>query len=194
MTIDPRQARTSAALRAALVRLLAHRALDTISVSDLCREAGVHRTTFYKHAKDVDRFAVATFSADLDALSAVTPETDDPAETAGDYLNAMRRLLEMLAEQRPVYRALFASSARGAFRAAIGTRLIFRVHLALEHFAASDVAGAPRSARDQDEASAFIAGALVGVLDVWTRENDTDADAAASRILRLMPGWWPVRA
>lgn len=194
MTIDPRQARTSAALRAALVRLLAHRPLDTISVSELCREAGVHRTTFYKHAKDVDRFAVATFSADLDALAAVSPESDDPVETAGAYLAAMRGLLEMLAEQRPVYRALFASSARGAFRAAVGARLVYRVHLALEHFAASGVVGAPRIARDQDEAAAFIAGALVGMLDVWTQEDDTDADAAASRVLRLMPGWWPVRA
>jgi AcrR family transcriptional regulator len=194
VSVDPRQARTSAALRAALVRLLGRRALDTITVSELCREAAVHRTTFYRHAERVDAFAVSVFSAELDALSDVRPTSTDAAAAATDYLAALRRTLEHLAAHRPIFRALFASSARGAFRAAVEDRLRHRARLALELFADAGVPGAPSDPRALTETAAFIAGAMVGVLDVWTQEEDADADAATSRLLALMPRWWPARA
>ena len=39
--------------------------------------------------------------------------------------------------------------------------------------------------------AAFIAGALVGAIEVWTMADDGDAAAASARIARLMPRWWP---
>lgn len=193
MTVDPRQARTSAALRAALAGLLAQQPLDDISVAELCRAAGVHRTTFYRHADDVHRFAVTTLAGDLDALSDVTPASDDADAASRTYLNALRDTFALLAERRVVYRALFASSARGAFRSVLVDAQRHRAQLALDYFAESGVPGVPEAGRDRAEAAAFIAGALVGVMDVWTREDDTDADAAGVRVLALMPWWWPIR-
>ena len=49
---DPRQERTRAALREALVDLLTEREFDAISVSALCRRAGIARPTFYLHCKE----------------------------------------------------------------------------------------------------------------------------------------------
>src|SRR5690348_10183957 len=115
MQSDPRQIRTRQALAAALVRLLARQQLDTISVAELCREAGVHRTTFYGHAESVREFALAEFSRDIDRIAEVDvePAAEQPAEVADRYLGSMRRILDHVTEERAGYRTLFGPATRG---------------------------------------------------------------------------------
>ncbi|GAB6930457.1 TetR/AcrR family transcriptional regulator [Paenibacillus sp. JCM 10914] len=50
---DQRVIKTKTALHQALVALLKTNALESISVSALCREASVNRGTFYLHYKDI---------------------------------------------------------------------------------------------------------------------------------------------
>lgn len=193
MSEDPRQTRTREALGAALVRLLATEPLSRVSVASLCREAGVHRTTFYGHADGVESFAISWFTRDLDELSAVAPVSDTPRDVAGEYLRALQDILGRIAADRSIFRAMFAPSTRGAFRAALEERFRSRAALALQVLDAHGTAGLPESAQAREEAAAFIAGALVGVVEVWTREDDDDAGAASRRVLSLMPRWWPLR-
>ena len=189
---DPRQARTRESLGAALVRLLESVPLEEVSVARLCREAGVHRTTFYGHADSVDAFAVTWFTRDLDQLSAVDATSESSHGIAGEYLDALRALLAHVAAERPVFRAMFASSSRGAFRAALEERLRSRAPTALTALDEHGATGVPQGARAREEAAAFIAGALVGVVEVWARDGDDDVRAASARILALMPPWWPL--
>ncbi|MDY0909933.1 TetR/AcrR family transcriptional regulator [Microbacterium sp. CFBP9034] len=192
MREDPRQTRTREALGSALVRLLQVQPLDELSVAALCREAGVHRTTFYGHADGVDTFAVAWFTRDIDDLSAVAPAAESPRDVAGEYLHALRATLQHVAAQRTVFRAMFASGSRGALRSALEERLRSRAALAIDVLDAHGAAGLPSGGRARVEASAFIAGGLVGVIEAWTQESDDDADAAGARVLALMPRWWPL--
>ncbi|WP_461471507.1 TetR/AcrR family transcriptional regulator [Microbacterium sp. HJ5] len=192
MTDDPRQARTREALGAALSRLLASEPLDAVSVARLCREAGVHRTTFYGHADSVDAFAVAWFTRDLDRLSAVEVTAESPRAVAGEYLAALRSLLDHVATQRAAFVAMFGSTSRGAFRAALEESLRARARLAIAVLDEYGAPGVPQGGRAREEAAAFIAGALVGIVEVWTRADDDDAVAASRRVLALMPPWWPL--
>lgn len=193
MAEDPRTTRTRLALRDALRTLLATHTLDDVSVSLLCRMAGVHRTTFYGHAPGVRQFAVAEFAADLDRIAtvAVDAEEETPGQVARRYLGSLRDLLAHLVDDRTVYRALLTSDSRGSFRAALEGRLRARAEQALGVFASQGVVGVPADPRDQAEAAAFIAGALVGVIDVWTLSDHTDVIDAGARITALMPRWWP---
>ncbi|QJD82071.1 TetR/AcrR family transcriptional regulator [Cohnella herbarum] len=50
---DLRVVKTKQALHQALLALLKTRTLESISVSTLCREAGINRGTFYLHYKDI---------------------------------------------------------------------------------------------------------------------------------------------
>ena len=52
--LDPRIARSKAALREALIALMEERGLDGFTVGDLCTRAGLNRGTFYNHFKDKD--------------------------------------------------------------------------------------------------------------------------------------------
>lgn len=193
MNEDPRQRRTRESLGAALARLLQTEPLDDISVAELCREASVHRTTFYAHADSVHDFALAEFARSIDRLSEVTVEPGEgpPARVAARYFASLRHVLQHVVDDRDAYRALFGSSTRGVFRSALDARLRERARLAIEVWAREGVAGAPREEDAAAEAAAFIAGALTGAIEVWAHSDDTDADAAASRFSHLMPRWWP---
>ncbi|WP_439591127.1 TetR/AcrR family transcriptional regulator [Microbacterium sp.] len=193
MAEDPRTTRTRQALRDALRTLLATHSLDDVSVSLLCREAGVHRTTFYAHAPGARQFAVTEFTADLDRIATVDVDAEEetPDRVARRYLASLRALLDHLVDDRTVYRALLTSDSRGSFRAALEGRLRARAEQAIDVFADQGVVSVPDDPRGRAEAAAFIAGALVGVIDVWTLSDDTDATAAGSRIAALMPPWWP---
>lgn len=193
MTEDPRQARTRQALSDALRRLLAARPLGEISVAALCREAGVHRTTFYGHAQGVEDLLVDLIGREIDQAATV----DVPAEmalpdAAARYTGALGQLLDRVAAERPLFRSLLSSSSRGLLLAALERDLRVRVRLALDVFGVRDVTGTP-AAPAREEAAAFVAGALVGFIDVWAHEDDSDSAAAARRVLGLMPAWWPLR-
>ena len=192
---DPRQLRTRVALTSALLRLLERAPLDEISVAALCREAGVHRTTFYGHAPNVHAFALAVFTQDLDQLTAVTvePAAETPEHIAERYFDSLTRVLEHVADERAGYRALFGSAGRGVFRAALDERMRRRARIALEVWRAKRVPGAPVADAAVDEAAAFIAGGLVGAVETWAMGDETDAAASAARIAALMPRWWPRR-
>jgi len=195
VTEDPRQRRTRESLGAALARLLAVSQLDDVSVAELCREAGVHRTTFYAHADSVHDFALAEFSRSIDRLSEVPvePGEESSAHVAARYFASLQEVLRHVLDDRAAYRALFGSSTRGVFRGALEDRLRTRARLAIDVWADGAVPGAPTRDSDKAEAAAFISGALVGVIEVWARSEDDDADAAAIRFTRLMPMWWPNR-
>lgn len=87
-SLDPRL------LRAALVRLLADRPLAAVSVAELCREAGVHRTTFYKHAAGVDEFAVTMLTEEIDAIAAIGVDIATEADAAAAEARTFRLMPE----------------------------------------------------------------------------------------------------
>jgi AcrR family transcriptional regulator len=193
MQLDPRQVRTRQALAAALARLLEAKPLDEISVAELCREAGVHRTTFYGHFDGVAEFALAEFSRGIDEIAEV--EVEAGAETsvavADRYLASMRAILDLVAAERAGYRTLFGPGTAGVFRGVLDARLRHRARLALEVWRAQAVPGAPRTDAAVEQAAAYIAGGLVGAIETWARSDETDASAEAARISTLMPSWWP---
>ena len=186
--------RTRAALTDALLRLLERMPIDAITVAALCREAGVHRTTFYGHAPSVHAFALMVATQDLDRLAVVTAGANEtPEHLAERYLDSLVRVLEHVAEERTGYRALFGSSSRGVFRAALDERMRHRARIALDVWRAKRIPGAPMSDTALEEAAAFIAGGLVGAIEAWAMGDETDAAASAARIAALMPAWWPRR-
>ncbi len=193
MSEDPRQRRTRESLGAALARLLATESLDDISVAELCREAGVHRTTFYAHADSVRDFALAEFSRTIDDLSAVTVEPGEgsPEVVATRYFIALRHVLEHVVEDREAYRSLFGSSTRGVFRSALEAPLRARARLAIEVWTREGVPGVPSGEPGIAEAAAYIAAGLAGAIEVWALNDENDAEAAAVRFASLMPRWWP---
>lgn len=222
MLEDPRRVRTREALRRALLGLLEDESLASISIAALCEAAGVHRTTFYKHAGSIEEFAADVITRELDAIATIDTGASDPIDA---YRQAMVDVLVHVAGERELYRPLLSSRWGGALRTTIDERLRARVRIALDVFAAlqvdaREVADPRRSGQpgepdapgqpgalgqpgqpgqtDQsipahrEEIAAFISGGLVGTIVLWAQSDDLDAEGWAARVQALMPPWWPV--
>lgn len=192
MSMEPRIARTRNALTTALLRLLDDTQLEAITVAGLCREAGVHRTTFYGHHRDVVDFAASVFVDELDAIARVDIDahTSLAAPAVSDaYAESLRQMLEHIARERTTYRALFASPVGSGFRGSLTARIRDRALAALAVWKRQGIA----TTVDDAAAASYISGGIVGSLEHWAASELTDSAAYALTINDLMPRWWPRR-
>lgn len=92
--------KTKQALLDALTRLLSHFRLDEISVSQLCKEAGINRTTFYKYyAIPMD---VLTENVD-EILNEILYRKDIPQRELPDYMTLICQTIYRNRELMSVY-------------------------------------------------------------------------------------------
>lgn len=162
-TADPRTRRSRTDLEAALRQLIAERDLGRISVSDLTKLAGVNRSTFYEHYKDVDELAIAACTAVFDELVAASPATVryPPPENQPDA-NPLTTLFAHVKEYAPLYRALLTEDGSARMINHVHERMATAVHSALT----DDPPGT-----GHDPVSAFGAGAVLGAVLDWLRHG-----------------------
>lgn len=192
MLEDPRRVRTREALRRALLGLLEDESLASISIAALCEAAGVHRTTFYKHASSIEEFAADVITRELDAIATIDTGASDPIDA---YRQAMVDVLVHVAGERELYRPLLSSRWGGALRTTIDERLRARVRIALDVFAALTQDGSNGGPRDSlpvsQPANQLVSqpgrqrerlhdGGLGRQLD-WQRERERERERGAQR-------------
>lgn len=108
--LDPRQIRSAAALRSALLRLLERKGFDQITVKEICKEAGVHNATFFRHHPDKDALLDHVATEEIDRLVAISLP-------AGHNRRGYRALCDYVDKHRTLWSALLTGGAGGAMRA-----------------------------------------------------------------------------
>ncbi|MEO8907965.1 MAG: TetR/AcrR family transcriptional regulator [Microbacteriaceae bacterium] len=188
---EPRASRTLHTMTDALLRLLEREELTGISVSQLCREAGVHRTTFYGHYSSVTELATDIFVRVIDGIATIEffepDEEVTPGAASAEYLASLEHILAHVADHRAVYRSLFHADLGSGFRHALTDRLRHRVEIAMRLWQRHGIA----DNLDVQTAAAYIAGCLVAAIESWTSSTKVDSSAHAHEIMLLMPAWWP---
>ncbi|MCZ4550806.1 hypothetical protein BH683_019900 [Williamsia sp. 1138] len=185
---DPRTVRTVEGLRAALREILKSVPLDQISVSELCRAAGVQRTSFYTHYPSVGDLLTAML------VEAVEDELDAPDMTGlsiGEVAVAFQRTLTsaygVVTRDRGLFQAGFMSNGSSSLRRALTDMFTRRLRVALQvwisHGVATDV--------DADVAVPFAAGGLTGSMEAWVCGDREDEVRWADSVRDQMPPWWP---
>lgn len=113
MAKDARAARSSAALRDALLKLLERKAFDQITVRDICAEAGVHYATFFRHhaSKEALLEDVAT-----EQIATLVDLTLPIKEATGDR-TAFAALCAYVDEHRTLWSILLNGGAGAVMRA-----------------------------------------------------------------------------
>ncbi|MGS2648217.1 TetR/AcrR family transcriptional regulator [Streptosporangium sp. G12] len=171
---DRRVRRTHTALARALIELVEERDLSRITVADVAERAGVSRSTFYDHYRDVHELAEAACTAMIDglieSLPGPGPETADPAPEATQSLEAF---FASLAEHAGLYRTLLGPQGSARVVDHIRRRIAAAVHERLHQITADDPVGysGPPSDIPHDVPAAFTAGALIGVAADWLQRG-----------------------
>ncbi|MGW4796820.1 TetR/AcrR family transcriptional regulator [Nonomuraea sp. NPDC004297] len=183
---DPRVRRTQAALRATLIELVQHRDLSAISVADVAERAGVSRSTFYDHYRDVHELAAAACTAMIDELIEAIPggpPGPDAADPSGAKTDTLLTFFAHLAEHAGLYRSVLGP--RGSARVMEHVR--HRATVAV--YAHRTATGVPDLTADtpHDVPAAFTAGALLGVATDWLHRGcPTSPAEVAARTLPLL--------
>ena len=186
---EPRALRSRTLILAAVREAVVDTPVDQLTVTGICRRAGVHRVTFYGHWPDVQAAASEAFAEVIDRLAAVdesdVADAATPVDLAVYYERALVAQLTEIRDHRAVYRSLAASPA---FARRLLESLADRAGLAVRALAAL---GVVVPGNDVGLATAHIAGGVVSASLYWASTDDEDVETAARIIYAQLPAWWP---
>lgn len=106
MKSDQRVIITKMMLKEALLKLLHTRQLNKITITDLCRESGINRATFYRHyeePKDIlneIRYSIFEDIKNIEKQSNINSSEDQLLEQVCQYFFENRELLNILFKYR----------------------------------------------------------------------------------------------
>jgi AcrR family transcriptional regulator len=186
---EPRALRSRTLILAAVREAVVDTPVDQLTVTGICRRAGVHRVTFYGHWPDVRAAASDAFAEAMDGMAAVgegdVATASTPVELAGRYERALLDQLEEIRLHRQVYRTLAESSV---FSARLLGLLHSRAELAVRSLMR---AGVPVPGADSGIAAAHLAGGVAAASVLWANADSDDVQSALADFVAQLPGWWP---
>ena len=162
---DLRVVKTKKALHQALLALLKTKSLESISVSVLCRQAGVNRGTFYLHYKDVG----ALFDEHLhDLLQDLEESYYEPYRHVsrlipGDLDPSTIRIFHHVKKYRPFYEIVFDRRSSLSYYYALLAKI--------KSLMQSSSSAYPLNDFDLTLLVAYQANALMGLLIQWSEDG-----------------------
>lgn len=175
--IDRRVARTQAALRGALIRLLRRKEYADITVQEILDEANIGRSTFYAHCSGKDRLVRLSFRLLRAELVAAVRAEQDPAPLLGFSLP----IIQHLADHRDLY---------GAFvRGRVQELLFDELRQLVLDLAKRDLKNLPASnAIPPEVVLQFVAGAFTALLAWWINGKASLAPEALDAMFQQLVG------
>ena len=155
---DKRIRRTKKLLRQALTRLMQQKDFQSITVTDVVREADINRGTFYAHYRDVydlrDKIETGMIEDFRGMIAAIRP-----SETVTLKL-VLSRLMDYLEENREIVTALIKVNAPDGFgKKMIGVIEECRMELL------------PYRSVEDAYAARFLATGVIGMTEKWITES-----------------------
>jgi AcrR family transcriptional regulator len=186
--VDARIEATRRQLKGAILVIAAQRDVNTITVAELARAAGIDRSTFYSHASSPLELLERVLSEDLDPLRVEIEQVLEQAPWSLAEVGA--RLTARLIDHVERYDAVYADRAGGSPSSALHTVLSGHMRVSLEvlfaHLGAMDDSSPLASAY----MAAFIAHGIVGAVSVWLATPAPRDRAHLESVLDLVYSLW----
>ena len=189
---DARQRRTHQALVAAILDLATEHPLRDVSVSQLARTAGVHRSTVYQHADSPQALLSDAFMEELDALrdEYVVGQTGQGLAEAQRLI--VMAVLEHLESHATIYRRELVDPSNH-LHAMLRDHFHDSVRYMLDTYdlGPTSLNGVPER-MFRDLTSRWFADASVGAMTAWLMApapRDPELYWKTTRL--LTPDWWP---
>lgn len=192
--MDPQFRRSQSALRAAIYELASTRSPTDVSVTELCRAAGVTRETFYRHASSPLQLLADALDAEIARLPRAWGKAvavQDPARLFPDTARAILRHVALHAE---VYRAAMQPGLLSPLR----TNLEQMMRPTLVEYLQVHPEVIPEPVDPSDTAglgvlASYAASGCVGAIEWWLKEPVLDLDRGVRLLIAATPAFWMSR-
>jgi AcrR family transcriptional regulator len=177
--MDPRQAKSRAALIAAAITLVDERDVADISVTDLAGRAGLTRMTFYQHFPDRDSLLQA---AGVERFESALVDFGEAAGQRRGLVAGSKALLDLLSKNRVFYQRLLNGTSGIQTYQAIQTFLGDRIAIAAS-FDGIELADAQRL---------FLGGGAMAHISHWLNDEAEPvfpADSTAESIAAMIANY-----
>ena len=177
--IDIRVKKTKERLKSTLLSLMHSKSIDRISISEICRESGINRNTFYQHYTDIRDLLGEIEGEFMESLFSAVTISGDSIRSVKDI---MLLLLETIKQHQDICLLLFSDNGDKNFLRNI---LMFALPSAVENWV-------KELGMNEDEATVlylYIMGGAVNVIEAWMKEEvqaplDEVADKLNSLIMK----------
>lgn len=165
--------------------------LSQISVSEICRTAGVHRTTFYKHFESVADLAGLAVTDLIDRITTLEPAAADAdgsgrPRTARSYSEWLTALVDHVGRRRETYRSILGPKGDPGLQRALSEHLVAKARLALE----TAGVGEDNLAMDATAASLVLGHGSYGAIVAMVTSDGLYAAETAEVYFSAMPPAW----
>jgi len=214
--MDPRQQRTTDTLRSVVFALAAEQPIESVTVSEISRRAGITRATFYNQAASPADLLARFLTVELDDVRNhfFALVASDGIAVVDAWSTSEQELVAHLIRHAAIYEAGLSEAGGRHLGPTLRALLVDHIELSLHHHLRLNPGIVPRDSTATDDAdsptpdhasstdtsaldfeaemhAAFAAQGLVGALEVWLRSGEARSAEEASRIiLRSMPAWW----
>jgi AcrR family transcriptional regulator len=189
--MDPRFRRSRDALRAAVLEFAAAMPVADLSVTAICRKAGLTRTTFYQHAASPVDLLADALGDEIAQVIAAFQDDDGSIRAGAGFRDSERALLQHIADRALVYRGALSPHLLPQLRANIERVIRAGLVAHLRRYPQSLPAGV--AAGDEGALSllaAYAAGGTVAAIELWLVDEPADVDRGVRLILAASPDFW----
>ena len=179
-------------LRAAALELAAERPIGQLSVTELCRAAGVTRDSFYRFAAGPEELLASAIAAEIDAPTPVDLTGLDLAQVGDVLFGGVRQFLGYVHRRSDVLRLAMAPQLSGPVRAV----LVAQLEAGLRHYVRTHPEIVPaldgRALSDDERAMliAQTANGSIGAIERWLALGMDDVDHGVRLIAMGSAAWW----
>jgi len=185
--VDARILNTAAALKTAILALAAKTPISRITVSDVTREAGINRATFYAHYSSPSELLANALTSELDEVRLADTQLRAGGELPAEQVTrrAVAETAAHIDRHLDIYRLALGDATDGTMQHVLSSHLTVSSlqHLS-ESVAPEDIPGNP------ELVAAFVANGLVGAISVAVVSDRWDKDKVADVLMAMMPSWW----
>jgi AcrR family transcriptional regulator len=167
---DPRYARTESLLKTALMDEVAQKGFDSVRVDELCRAAGINRSTFYLHYRDkfelLEACMLSFFEIVTDPLSGAVM-----ADVTAMLPGLFRTVAENCRGRREFILRILEDGKFPAFHALFTRRMSYEVGRLIEQL---EKEGRASSSSSKEHQVMFLSSAFFGSLLHWIKVGTPD--------------------
>ncbi len=161
--MDKRIVNTKRKLTNTLLVLLKDKKINDITVLELCKEAKINRTTFYKYYKDVDNLV---FTIEESLLTDLEKYISDIKR---NYLISFTgKIIETIAEHKEIYTRLLSENGDHTFLRRI-LSLVYEPSITEWHKLLKKA-----SKEDLEKIYSFIVDGTIGIVEEWIKNDCKD--------------------